>query len=147
MWKTCIEELISVLQGTLHEVVCHDHIPKRATYQTFAAASPSDVYQGEDKGKNSASICLGRGVSIASLSVNIRTFADAVSVPWNCLQEIWNKAAELLKTDDAAAGIGPGAKLLGQNPHLVISKVCNFAWDSECPNWKALGTCTLSSCR
>ena len=55
--------------------------------------------------------------------------------------EIWNKVAELLKTDDAIVstlGIGAGAKFVlsygGRNPHLVISKKgSNFDCNSECP--------------
>ncbi len=122
----------------------------------FAGASLSDVSQGEDAGEsgsNSASICLGRDTSLSSsLSVPISTFANAVRVPRNCLEGIWNKAAELLKTNDAivpAPGVGADAKFVlsyrGNKPHLVIPKKGgSFACDSDCPNWKALGICAHS---
>lgn len=114
----------------------------------------SDISQEENgEGSNSACICFGRDMSISSsLSVHINTFADAVRVPRNCLEGIWNKAAELLKTDDAivpAPGVGADAKFVlsyqSNKPHLVIPKKGgNFACDSECPNWKALGICAHS---
>lgn len=83
------------------------------------------------------------------------TFADAVRVPQNYLEGIWNKAAELLKTDDAivpAPGIGADAKFIlsyrGKRPHLVIPKKGSiFACDSDCPNWKGIRHLrTLGSC-
>ncbi len=120
----------------------------------FAGASLSDIVQsdGETRG-STAPICFGRDSTFSSsLSVDIHTFADAVRVPLNCLQGIWNKAAELLKTDAAivpAPGVGDDAKFVlsyrGKRPHLVMPKKGGgFACDADCPNWKALGICAHS---
>jgi len=116
----------------------------------FACASLSDVLDnGKDAGCSTASICLGRDQSLSStLSVHINTFAGAVRVPRNCLEGIWNKAAELLKADDAIApapGVGSDAKFVlsyrGKRPHLVTPKKGNmFACDSDCPNWASVLT-------
>jgi len=57
---------------------------------------------------------IGRDLTLASsLSVSVDAVAGSVRVPLNCLEGIWNKAAELLKTDDAivsAPGVGKEAK-------------------------------------
>ena len=93
---------------------------------------------------------LGRDLTLASsLSLDVNTVAGAGRIPLNCLEGIWSKAAELLKTEGAivsAPGVGSGAKYVlsysGQRPHLVMPKRGNaFACDQDCPNWKALGVC------
>ena len=64
----------------------------------FASASLSHVSQGEEKGETSASICLGRGVFIAScLSLNISIFADAVHVPRNSLDRNLEQSSRALE--------------------------------------------------
>lgn len=70
-------------------------------------------------------------------------------IPLNCLQGIWNKAAELLKTEDAivtASGSDNGGKFVlryrGSKPHFVKQEV--VVCDSDCPNWKALRICAHS---
>ena len=134
---------------------CAMTTPQREQHlKRLACASLSDVSDtGKDVGTSIASICFGRDQSISStLSVHINSFADDVRVPQNCLEGIWNKAAELLKADDAIApapGVGNDAKFVlsyrGKKPHLVIPKKgITFACDSDCPNWKALGICAHS---
>ena len=118
--------------------------------QKFSVASIMDTFQSEG---NAHSICVGRDQSLlSSLSVDFRSLTDCTRVPLNCLQGIWNKAAELLKTDNAivaAPGNDNGAKFVlgyrGSKPHLVTPKKTGmFACDLECPNWKALGICAHS---
>ena len=113
----------------------------------FAGASLSDIPESD------AEIRIGRDVSISStLSVQVDTFACQVRVPRNCLEGIWNKAAELLKTKDAivkAPGFSDDSKFVlsysGKRPHLVVPKKGDtFACDLECPNWKGLGICAHS---
>ena len=60
----------------------------------------------------------------SSLSVSVDAVAGSVRVPLNCLEGIWNKAAELLRTDGAivsAPSVGKDAKYVlsctGQKPH------------------------------
>ena len=81
--------------------------------------------------------------------MDFRSLTDCTRFPLNCLQGIWNKAAELLKTDNAivaAPGSDNGTKFVlsyrGSKPHLVTPKKTEvFACDSDCANWKALGIC------
>ena len=96
---------------------------------------------------------LGRDLTLASsLSVGVHTVTTAGRIPLNCLEGIWSKAAELLKTKGAivsAPGVGSGANFVlsysGQRPHLVIPKRGNmFACDQNCPNWKSLSVCAHS---
>ena len=116
----------------------------------FACASVSDISSTSDLTTNVPSETLGRDLTLASsLSVDVNTVAVAVRIPLNCLEGIWSKAAELLKTEGAivsAPGVGSGAKFVlsysGQRPHLVMPKKGNaFACDQDCPNWKALSVC------
>lgn len=84
--------------------------------------------------------------------MDVHTIGDAVRVPLNCLEGIWSKAAELLKTEGAivpAPGVGSDAKFVlsysGQRPHLVVPKQgSTFACDEDCPNWRALNICSHS---
>ena len=86
-----------------------------------------DIFQSEG---NAPSICVGQDQSLSSsLSVDFRSLRDCTRVPLNYLQGIWNKAAELLKTDNAivaAPGSDNGAKFVlsyrGSKPHLVSPK-------------------------
>lgn len=113
----------------------------------FAGASLIDIAESEVN-----EIRIGRDVTISStLSVQLDTFASEVRVPRTCLEGIWNKAAELLKTKDAIAqapGVVDGYFVLsysGRRPHLVVQKKGGtFACDSDCPNWKGLGICAHS---
>ena len=56
---------------------------------------------------------LGRDLTLASSpSLDVNTVAGAGRIPLNCLEGIWSKAAELLKTEGAivsAPGVGSGA--------------------------------------
>lgn len=94
--------------------------------------------------------CLGRDLQLASsLSVDVNAVAKSVRVPLNCLEGIWSKAAEFIKTDKAivsAPGVGPNAKFVksysGQRPHLVALKRGKvFTCDQECHNWRSLSIC------
>ena len=113
----------------------------------FSEASLSDVSQSDNSAKDGTPhISVGRDSS--TLSVRIEVFANAVRVPINSLEGIWNKASELLKTENAIvpAPGNPNAKLVlsykGPRPHLVTQKKDgNFVCDSDCPNWKGLGIC------
>ena len=116
----------------------------------FSVASVMDISQCEG---DAHSICIGQDQSLSSsLSVDFSALTDCTRVPLNCLQGIWNKAAELLKTDNAivaAPGSDNGAKFVlsyrGSKPHLVTPKKTEvFACDSDCANWKALGICAHS---
>jgi len=123
--------------------------------QRFASASITDVsFPDDDAGSSTnTSLCIGRDQTLAlSLSVHLNAFADGVWVPRNCLEGIWSKAAELLRTEGAivsAPGVSDGAKFVlsyrGRNPHLVVPKTGGaFACDAECANWKAMGICAHS---
>ena len=60
----------------------------------FAAASLSDVNESEIN-----ELCIGRDNTLSStLSVHVDSFASEVRIPRPCLEGIWSKAAELLKT-------------------------------------------------
>ena len=116
----------------------------------FACASILDVSSTSDLTTNVPSESLGRDLTLASsLSVDVNTVAGAGRILLNCLEGIWSKAAELLKTEGAivsAPGVGSGAKYVlsysGQRPRLVMPKRGNaFACDQDCPNWKALSVC------
>lgn len=62
----------------------------------FAGASLNDIPECD------AGIHIGRDASISStLSVQLDTFADQVRVPRNCLEGIWNKAAEIPEASDS----------------------------------------------
>ena len=125
--------------------------------QKFSNASVSDVSHSSltDDAQDTvlATECLGRDLSpISELSVSVHDVVDAVRIPLNCLEGIWSKAAELLRTENAivsAPGVGGGSKFVlsysGRKPHLVVPKKGGaFACDNECPNWKALSTCAHS---
>lgn len=130
-------------------------IPQREQHiRKFSNVSVSDVSPGDLSGGTlSDSACLGRVLSpVSTLSVSVHDVADAVRIPLTCLEGIWNKAAELLKAEEAivsAPGVGDGAKFVlsysGRKPHLVVPKKGGaFACDGECPNWKALNICAHS---
>ena len=128
---------------------------REQTLRRVQTAAVSDVFSPDDFSLNTSvsSQCLGRDLTLASsLSVDVHTFATGVRVPLNCLEGIWSKAAELLKTSGAivpAPGIGSNAKFVlsrhGQKPHLVQArKGHSFACDDDCPNWRALHICSHS---
>ena len=81
--------------------------------QKFSTASVEVISRGE--GDAATPICVGQDQSLSlSLSVNFMSLAST-RIPLNCLQGIWNKAAELLKTDNAivtAPGSDNGAKFV-----------------------------------
>ena len=126
-------------------------VQRQQHLQKFSAASVEDISHCE--GDAAASICIGRDQSLSSsLSVDFTSLTGSTRIPLNCLQGIWNKAAELLKTDNAivmAPGNYNGAKFVlsyrGSKPHLVTPKKTEvFACDSDCANWKGLGICAHS---
>ena len=95
-------------------------------------------------------ITIGRNCgAVSGLSVCVDDFAEAVRVPRNCLDGIWHKALELIKTNGAivsAPGFEGNAKYVlsyhGKKPHLVLPKKNGaFSCDGECPNWKSMGIC------
>ena len=96
--------------------------------QKFSVASVEDISQCE--GDVADSITIGRDQSLSSsLSVDFTSLTGTTRIPLNCLQGIWNKAAELLKIDNAivtAPGNNSGAKFVlsyqGTKPHLVAPK-------------------------
>ena len=124
------------------------HLKKFSNTTVCETSSLSD-----DTLDQSLTTCLGRDLTPASsLSVSIDALAGSVRIPLNCLEGIWNKAAELLKTDGAivsAPGVGTGAKYVlsytRQKPHLVVPKKGgSYSCDQDCPNWKALKICSHS---
>ena len=130
-------------------------IPQREQHlRKLSNVSVSNVSPGDLSGGTlSDSACLGRVLSpVSTLSVSVHDVADAVRIPLSCLEGIWNKAAELLKAEEAivsAPGVRDGAKFVlsysGRKPHLVAPKKGGaFACDGECPNWKALNICAHS---
>ena len=125
------------------------HLKKFADASVSDVSSPGDLTLTTSVSKQ----CLGRDLTLASsLSVDVHTVAAAGQIPLNCLEGIWSKAAELLKTEGAivsAPGVGSDAKYVlsysGQRPHLVVPKRGGtFACDQDCPNWKALNICAHS---
>lgn len=99
----------------------------------FSIATVSDATCSADLQQNSGGKLpdyLGRDLTVASsLTVDVKAVADSVRIPLNCLEGIWSKASELLKTPDAivsAPGVGVDAKFVlsysGKKPHLVIPK-------------------------
>ena len=97
-------------------------------------------------------ITIGRNCgTVSGLSVCVDDFAEAVRVPRNCLDGIWHKALELIKTNGAIVsapdpGFEGNAKYVlsyhGKKPHLVLPKKNGtFSCDGECPNWKSMGIC------
>jgi len=91
-------------------------------------------------------------VTPLSLSVDVESVAESVSIPLSCLQGIWIKATELLNTSRAitsAPGHPKKARTVmsrsGQRPHLVLPcKSSQFKCDSDCVNFKSLGICSHS---
>ena len=108
--------------------------PQRQQHLTkFAAASLSDISFDTYVG-SSSSMSVGCDVSApAILSVNLETFSGSVRVPRNCLDSIWFKASQLLKTKNEivpAPGFGEDAKCVlsywGKKPHLVFQSSRNL---------------------
>ena len=122
-------------------------IQREQHLKRFASAS---VTEAGDLDTAVSSECLGRDLTLAfSLSVDVNTVACHGRISLTCLEGIWSKAAELLKTDGAivsAPGVSSGSKFVqsysGHRPHLVTPKRGNtFACDQDCPNWRALNVC------
>lgn len=116
----------------------------------FANATLQDIASACSDADTSltSSLVYGREID-GSLSLSVEDFSASVRVPKNCLEGIWCKAAELLKSNGAivpAPGGAAGAKSVlsygGKKPHLVVPKKGGaFSCDEDCPNWKALGIC------
>ena len=87
---------------------------------------------------------------VTELSVSVNEAGKGMNIPITCLEGIWRKAAELLRTDSAmvtAPGQCDEARMVlsysGKPPHLVIpGKGGCFSCDSNCPNWKSMGICS-----
>ena len=84
-----------------------------------------------------------------SLSIDVHEMTDQVNILFSCLQDIWNKAGELLSTAGSivsAPGHCPEARLVlsrsGKRPHLVLPSKVGFMCDSDCVNFKSLGICS-----
>ena len=116
----------------------------------FSNAAVDDICS--DSSSISPPLVFGSDVSMASsLSVTVDQFSHLVRAPRTCLEGIWRKATELIKTDGAIVA-APGvqhAKLVlssrGNKPHLVtIKRGGVFSCDNDCPNWKAMGICSHS---
>ena len=116
----------------------------------FASASVTEVSSPGDLDTAVLSEYLGRDLTLASsLLVDVNTVACHGQIPLTCLEGIWSKAAELLKTDGAivsAPGVSSGCKFVqsysGYRPHLVTPKRgSTFACNQDCPNWRALNVC------
>ena len=86
------------------------------------------------------------------MSVSLEDAVQKVNVPLKCLEGIWNKASQLIDTENAivpAPGQDPEAKMVlsysGKVPHMVTPKKSgDFSCDSNCPSWKAMGICAHS---
>ena len=70
--------------------------------QKVLIASVCETGSSSDDTFDQSSTCLGRDLTLgSSLSVTVDAVEGSVRVPLNCLKGIWNKAAELLRTDGA----------------------------------------------
>ena len=93
---------------------------------------------------------IANDVSQLSLSLDVSSVSEGITVPLPCLQGIWKKATDLLNTPHAiisAPGHPEEAKMVmsssGQCPHLVLPcKGSRFKCDSDCLNFKSLGICS-----
>ena len=127
------------------------HLKKFANAALSDAIPSNDLSQSCDVDDTQSS-CLGRDITASSLSMDAKAVADSVRIPLNCLEGIWSKAAELLRTKDSivsAPGVGLGAKFVlsysGKRPHLVLPKKGgSFVCDQDCSNWRALHICAHS---
>ena len=85
-----------------------------------------------------------------SLSVQVDSFADNVSIPTPVLQGIWDKATELINAPQKIApapGCSMNSRMVesksGSRPHLVTGGKGNkFSCDGDCANYKAFGICS-----
>ena len=87
---------------------------------------------------------------VYQLSVDFNSVADAVTVPALCLQNIWQKAEELLNSSGSvvsAPGHSEQAKMVlsrsGNHSHLVLPcKSGRYKCESECANFKSFAICS-----
>ena len=88
--------------------------------------------------------------SSLSLSVDVKSVSEVVTIPLPCLEGIWKKATDLLNTPRSISP-APGhpnearmvMSLTGHRPHLVLPcKGSQFKCDSDCLNFKSLGICS-----
>ena len=122
-----------------------DHLKKVASTKVAVRGPCSAVEPNVNIPQASKEIC-------KSLSVDVSAIAANVSVPMECLKEVWQKAEELLQSPVAmspAPGQPQGARMVlsrsGKRPHLVLPcKGGHFKCDSECINFKSLGICSHS---
>lgn len=129
-------------------------IPQRDQHlKKFSNATLSDAVSPCDMSQVSRGNTIEQDPQLASsLTVDVKAVADSVRIPLNCLEGIWSKASELLKTPGAivsAPGVSGDARFVlsysGKRPHLVIPKRGgSFSCDEDCPNWRALGICAHS---
>ena len=82
----------------------------------------------------------------------MNSFADRVAVPLSVLEGIWEKAEQLLGTENAIVP-APGYDLKacmvksssGIHPHLVKAKTKGqYVSDNTCGNWRPLSVCSHS---
>ena len=112
---------------------------RRAHFQKVASAP---VTSGDR-----ASAPQGQFQPSLSLSVDVHSLSELVSLPLPCLEGIWQKATELLNTlgtISSAPGHPTESRMVmsrtDHRPHLVLpcSRRC-FKCDSDCLNYKSLG--------
>lgn len=85
-----------------------------------------------------------------NLSISADEAREGLNIPITCLEGVWKKATELLRTDSAmssAPGQESEARMVlsysGKTPHLVVpTKQGGFSCDSNCPSWKSIGVCS-----
>ena len=115
--------------------------------QKVSSLTLSDI---SDTSFDTSHLLCSRNPDMATLSVDLSVLTGTAKLPQTVLEGIWNKASELLKTDNAivsAPGLGAGAKYVmsysGTKPHLVtLKKGGSVCCDADCSNWKGLGICS-----
>jgi len=130
-WQVWASTAVPVLSHARDEVVCNVYPPEGAVSQEVCSCFSIRCLQSWWSACVSKQ-CLGRDLTLASsLSVDVH----AGQIPLNCLEGIWSKAAELLKTEGAivsAPGVGSDAKYVlsysGQRPH---SSCCWTIWKAS----------------
>ena len=133
-------------------MVCNDYTAQREQHlQRLSSLTLADV--GDEMGSSSSILHCSKGPAMTtSLSLGVDALAGTAKLPQNVLEGIWNKAAELLKSEGAivsAPGMGSSAKFVksysGRRPHLVVAKKGGaFTCNTDCPNWKGMGICSHS---
>ena len=126
----------------VHSLAVTDHEVHKSTPE-LAGASATTLPQTHLTSE-------GHTASQSSLSVDVLSAAQGMTVPLTCREGIWRKASELLR-DPSAMAEAPGqsseARMVlshsGGAPHLVTPvKGGGYSCDSSCPNWKSISFCS-----